>query len=86
MCDFTFPFTVSPENLIRKVDKAITGIGGTFSGDTNTGEFALSTPVGKISGSYRTEGQALQVHIGEKPFFVSCDQIEAQLKKALEGA
>jgi len=86
MCDFTFPFTVSPDDLVRKVDKAISSIGGTFSGDTSAGEFALSTPVGKITGSYRTEGQTLQVHIGEKPFFVTCSQIEAQLKKALEGA
>ena len=86
MCDFSFPFTASADSLVQKVDKALSGVGGTLSGDANAGQFVLSTPVGKITGSYRTEGQTLLVHIEEKPFFLSCGQIEGQLKKVLEGA
>lgn len=86
MCDFTFPLTVSADSLVDKMSKAITGIGGTLSGDTSSGTFQLPTPVGKISGSYGIGDQGLQVHIEDKPFFVSCSQIEAQLRKSLEGA
>jgi hypothetical protein len=86
MCDFTFPLNISAEDLVHKMSKAITGIGGTLSGDTNAGAFQLPTPVGKISGSYQIGGQGLVVHIEDKPFFVSCAQIEAQLRKSLEGA
>lgn len=86
MCDFTFPITTSPESLLDKMSKAISGIGGSFSGDARAGQFSLSTPVGKITGTYRIENQELLVHIEDKPFFVSCSQIEGQLRKSLEGA
>ena len=86
MCDFTFPIQTSPDSLVEKMSKSITGIGGTFTGDTKTGQFSLSTPVGKITGSYALQDQSLQIHIEDKPFFLSCGQIEGQLKKALDAA
>ncbi|TDW96610.1 hypothetical protein [Dinghuibacter silviterrae] len=86
MCDFTFPMTTSPESLVEKMSKSISGIGGTLTGDAKAGQFQISTPVGKITGSYQLADQNLQIHIEEKPFFLSCGQIEGQLKKALEGA
>lgn len=86
MCDFSIPFSGNPEVLIERANKAISGIGGNFTGDTAAGQFFISTPIGKISGSYTVEDQSLRIHIEEKPFFVSCGQIEDQLKKALTGA
>lgn len=86
MCDFTFPLTTTPEVLVDKMSKAISGIGGQLTGDAGAGQFQISTPVGKISGSYRVSGQELQVHIDEKPFFLTCAQIEGQLGKPLAGA
>lgn len=86
MCDFTFPIQTNPESLVGKMSKSITGFGGTFTGDASAGQFSLATPVGKITGSYALAGQSLQVHVEDKPFFLSCAQIEGQLKKALEGA
>jgi uncharacterized protein (DUF779 family) len=86
MCDFQIPFTDSAESLVDKANKAITGIGGTFTGDTSTGQFSLSTPVGKISGTYTVGDKVLHVAIDDKPFFIPCSQIESQLKKSLEGA
>jgi hypothetical protein len=85
MCDFPIPFSGNPEVLVERASKAISSIGGTFTGDTSSGQFFLSTPIGKIIGSYVVEGQALNIHIEEKPFFLSCGQIEEQLKKALTG-
>jgi hypothetical protein len=85
MCDFSIPFQTNPEALVERANKAITGMGGTFTGDTTAGTFHLSTPVGSISGSYTVTGQNLGMHIDEKPFFITCSQIEAQLKKALLG-
>jgi len=86
MCDFTIPFEGNAADLTGKARKAITGAGGNFEGDDNTGNFSISTPVGKITGTYAIggDGQALQVHIEDKPFFISCSQIEGQLKKSLE--
>lgn len=86
MCQFAIPFAGSASDLTQKAGNAITGAGGTFSGDENAGNFSLSTPVGKIAGSYTVEGNALQVKIEDKPFFVSCGQIEGQLKKSLGAA
>jgi hypothetical protein len=86
MCDFSFPITTTPESLVEKMSKSITGIGGKLTGDAKAGAFELSTPVGKITGSYQLVEQNLQIHIEEKPFFLSCGQIEGQLRKALESA
>jgi hypothetical protein len=85
MCQFTIPFDGSAADLTGKARTAITGAGGNFEGDENVGQFSISTPVGKITGSYTVgdDRQALHVHIEDKPFFISCGQIEGQLKKSL---
>lgn len=85
MCQFTISFEGSATDLTRKAKTAITGAGGNFEGDDGVGQFSIATPVGKIVGSYAVEAgsQALQVSISDKPFFISCGQIEGQLKKSL---
>jgi hypothetical protein len=85
MCQFIIPFEGNATDLTGKARTAITGAGGDFQGDDNAGQFSISTPVGKITGSYTVggEGQALHVRIEDKPFFISCGQIEGQLKKSL---
>jgi hypothetical protein len=85
MCQFTIPFEGNATELTGKARTAITGAGGNFEGDDNTGQFSIATPVGKISGSYTVSGdrQSLHVDIADKPFFITCGQIEGQLKKSL---
>ena len=80
MCQFAIPFTGSAIDLTDKAKTAITGAGGSFTGDETAGAFSISTPVGKIAGSYTVNDSALRVTIDDKPFFISCGQIENQLK------
>jgi hypothetical protein len=83
MCDFQIPFSTPVADLIDKANHSITKMGGTFTGDSQTGNFSISTPVGKIAGSYTVGTGTLDIHIDDKPFFVSCGMIEDQLTKAL---
>jgi len=85
MCNFSISFNGSAEELVNKATKAVAGAGGNLTGDTSRGDFSLSTPVGKIQGSYTVTGNDFNIAIAEKPFFVSCGQIEAQLRKYLDN-
>lgn len=86
MCNFSISFTGSAQELINKAKTAVINAGGNFSGDASQGTFAISTPAGKISGNYAVSGQDFSVAVSEKPFFVSCGMIEAQLRKYLSEA
>jgi len=86
MCNFSISFTGSAEDLITKAKTAVNNAGGNFNGDASQGEFSISTPAGKISGNYTVSRQDFSVAISEKPFFVSCGMIEAQLRKYLTEA
>lgn len=83
MCNFSIGFTGSPQELINKAKTAVTNAGGNFNGDASQGAFSISTPAGKIGGNYTVSGQNFSVAVSEKPFFVSCGMIEAQLRKYL---
>lgn len=82
-CSIKVPFTGTSESVITKARNAINKAGGTFDGSDANGAFSLSTPVGDVRGSYNVNGNVLEVDVTEKPFFVSCDMIEAQLQQYL---
>jgi len=86
MCNFSISFTGSAQEIINKAKTAVTNAGGNFNGDASQGTFSIATPAGKISGSYTISGQDFSVAVSEKPFFVSCGIIEAQLRKYLSEA
>jgi hypothetical protein len=80
-CNLKIPFTT--DNIISKMRNAMSKAGGTLDGSDTSGEFGLSTPVGDVRGTYKVNGNVLEVDISEKPFFVSCDMIEAQIEQYL---
>ena len=82
-CNFSINFTGSVEPLIAKASSAITGAGGSFTGDTGSGQFYISTPVGKVAGSFSVVGQAISFSISDKPFLLGCGRIEEELRKYL---
>lgn len=82
-CSFSIPFTQSPADVIEKAKNAITGAGGTFNGDVNQGSFRLSTPLGKVEGTYIINNQSLDVTVTDKPLFIGCGKIESELRKRL---
>lgn len=83
-CNFSIPFTGNPEGLISQANSAISGYGGSFTGDNTQGQFNISSPLGKISGSYTILGQAFNISIEDKPMFISCGRIEDELKKYIK--
>jgi hypothetical protein len=80
-CNFSIDFTGPSETLIGKASSAITGAGGTFRGDSEGGDFSVSTPLGKIAGAYTISSQTIGFTITDKPFLLSCGMIEDQLRK-----
>lgn len=82
-CNIKVPFTGAAADIVTKARNAIGGAGGTFNGDDTTGSFGLSTMAGDVAGSYTVNGNTLEVTITDKPMFLPCDMIEAQLKQYL---
>lgn len=80
---FSASFTGTPEDTVAKVKGAIEKAGGTFTGDQQKGDFSVSTPAGKVKGSYTVAGQSLDVEITDKPFILPGSTIEAQVRKFL---
>lgn len=54
----------------------------------NEGNFALNTPLGAISGTYKysPESQSLTVEVTDKPMFVPCSMIEDRLNGMMQKA
>ncbi|MBC8052673.1 MAG: hypothetical protein H7Y13_06385 [Sphingobacteriaceae bacterium] len=82
-CNFSIDFTGSAEPLIQKAQAAIISKGGKFNGDSTSGGFIISTPLGEVSGSYAVENQNFHFTIEDKPFLIGCGKIESTLKEQL---
>ncbi|HEY0054591.1 MAG TPA: hypothetical protein VGB63_04470 [Pedobacter sp.] len=85
-CNFSINFHGSADDLVSKAQTAITNSRGKFNGDSSSGAFIISTPVGEVSGSYAVEGQNFLIDIEDKPFLVSCSKIESTLTEYLRGS
>jgi hypothetical protein len=83
-CSFSIPFSGDVTDVLSKAQSGIAGAGGNFTGDVNNGEFSLSTFVGEITGTYTVIGSTLNIDITDKPMFLGCSMIEAELKKYLK--
>lgn len=80
-CDFSIDFTGTSDLLIGRAKDAINNAGGMFDGDPQTGDFSISTPIGKIAGDYQVSGQTITFSITDKPFLLGCGRIENELRK-----
>lgn len=83
-CDFSIPFTGSPEEVLAKAKNTVQSQGGNFTGDTNNGDFTVSVFGNKIVGNYTVSGNILNISITDKPFMVPCNAIEGFLKGQLK--
>ena len=84
MCNFSIPFTGTADDLVTKLNNAITAQGGSFDPVNKT--FSVPTPVGTISGTYDINGNSLDVVITHKPIVLSCSKIENYIKNfGVEG-
>ena len=82
-CNFSIPFSGSPETVLAKAKSTVQNQGGTFTGDTNSGNFSVSVFGNAIVGSYTVNGQELAIVIDSKPFLIPCSTIEGFLKNQI---
>ena len=82
-CNFSIPFSGSPEEVLGKARSFMQSQGGNFDGDTNNGNFNASVFGNTIAGSYTVTGQTLNIVIDSKPFMIPCSTIEGFLKNQI---
>jgi hypothetical protein len=79
-CSFSIPFSGTAADIKSKAEDAIVKAGGSFAGDTISGNFSVPTPLGEIKGTYTMDNTSpINIKISEKPFFISCKIIEDKL-------
>lgn len=81
-CNFSIDFSGSADSIFQKAKGAVEKQGGSFSGDASNGNFSISM-FGTIIGSYRVNGQKLEIDIEEKPMMIPCSAIESALKSQI---
>lgn len=69
--------------MLQKARTAVTGQGGTFQGNEQSGDFHLTVFGNTIAGSYTVAGSTMDIIISEKPFLLPCGTIEGFLKAQL---
>lgn len=85
-CNFKIGYSQPIESLIEQARTGIAQKGGTFNGDTHSGNFTVPSPVGKIVGNYTVQGSSIDFAITDKPFIVTCNKIESALKGLIGGS
>lgn len=83
MCNFSMKFDNNVHHLISKAKDAISGAGGNFNGNEESGGFDINTFMGKIEGAYTILNDQININITKKPMLVPCSEIENQLRKYL---
>ena len=82
-CNFSIEFQGTAEEIVNKVRAQIQRQGGTFNGDASSGSFSVKVIGSTIAGSYTITGSQINITITDKPFFLSCGQIESFLRSQL---
>jgi hypothetical protein len=81
-CNFSITFSGSAEQMFQKAKSAVEGQGGSFNGDSTSGNFTVNV-FGAIKGSYQVSGQTLNIVIEDKPMMIPCSAIENVLKNQI---
>lgn len=82
-CNFSIPFSGSPQEVLNKAKSAVQNQGGLFEGNETNGRFDVTVFGNTIKGSYTVSGQDLNINIDTKPFFVPCNTIEGFLRNQI---
>jgi len=83
-CNFSISFSGSAEEVYGKARAAVEKQGGSFNGDSTSGNFNINV-FGAISGSYTVTGNQLNIIIEDKPMMIPCAAIENVLKSQIGG-
>ena len=82
-CNFSFPIQGDPAAILQKARNAVTGQGGNFDGNEQSGNFDLTVFGSTITGSYSVADSKMDIIISDKPFLLPCVTIEGFLKSQL---
>jgi hypothetical protein len=82
-CKFIIPIAGTAEDTLNRAKSLMQSQGGTFEGDTSSGNFQVSVFGSTIAGSYTVLGQDLSIVIEDKPFLIPCSTIEGFLRNQL---
>lgn len=80
MSRFSVPLKDSLETTLERVKTTIISKGGTFAGDTLTGQFSGNTSVGMVKGRYTVNDGAIDIVITDKPFIAPMAIIEDRIR------
>ncbi len=80
-CNFKIKFPGLAKEHIETARAAVVKHGGFFELNGNGGAFEIHTPLGKIDGSFKMNGNEVDFFIDRKPFIISCHRIEKELRK-----
>jgi hypothetical protein len=78
---FDVPVPADLKRVIERLQALADSQGGEFAGDETAGRFLAPSPLGPIEGRYTIQGAAIRITITNKPMFVPCATIEAQIRK-----
>jgi hypothetical protein len=71
-------------SILSKMKSIITGKGGSFEGNRESGSFAGKSVLGTIKGEYRSiSDNEIEITIDDKPLLMSYSTIESEIKKYL---
>lgn len=78
---FEYSLAGDPARKLEQIKVAAAAKGVIFSGDLNGGQFSGRG----LSGTYNVSESTISVSVATKPFFISWEYIEAQLRGFIEG-
>lgn len=84
MCCFTIDCPASKDETINLLKTAIKSQQeGFFVGDTSSGQFSFLMISSQLIGNYTLEEDKLRISIVKQPWLLSCNTIEAEIRKYL---
>ncbi len=84
-CKIIIDYPHPKDEAIQKLKNAIELYNGEFDGNTLEGHFKVGTPIGFFEAKYSIQGDEIEIDIVKKPFLISCEKIEKEIKKYLEN-
>lgn len=85
-CSKTYNYSGNIDKLVSDLKQAVESSGGTFNGDSTSGEAYGSNPVDyHLKYSYNSSVKDLTITILEKPFYVSCEKALEAIEDYLQN-
>lgn len=86
MCNFPIEYPRPKDEMVSQLKSAIESqTNGIFQGDTSAGSFSFTAKGFDLAGNYNISGDVIDVNITKKPWLLSCNKIESEIRKYLDN-